>query len=112
MSLDKFADAVGIGRSTLVRIENGTRTPERHEYEAMAQVSGMPLGFFLVKDLDEVLDGADDPTLQARVVDLEEQIRELVAGLAAVSADSARHTRELQALLDKDRREERLGEDG
>lgn len=112
MSLDKFADAIGMGRSTLVRIENGSRTPERHEYERMAEVSGLPLGFFVTDDLTGVLDGYDVPGLQDRVATLEDQITELATGLAAVAADSVRHTRELEELRGRDRREGHQEEGG
>jgi len=51
MSLEKFASAIGMGRSTLVRIENGSREPDEAEYAAMARESGLPLGFFLVRGM-------------------------------------------------------------
>jgi hypothetical protein len=58
--------AIGMGRQTLVRIENGSREPKDHEYEAMARVSGLPLGFFHAEDLDAVLgDGTLEPAKRA-----------------------------------------------
>lgn len=112
MSLNDFADAIGIGRQTLVRIENGSRAPKPHEYEAMAETSGLPVAFFLVDDLDVVLDGHRDPTLADRVGELERQITELRAGLVALSADSLRRERERQERDGKGRPQERPGEGG
>lgn len=109
MSLDKFAEAIGMGRSTLIRIENGERTAEEHELERMAGVSGLPLGFFVADDLDRILDGASEPSLHDRLDAADGQIRELVNAVGALTRDIARHTRELQELRDGDRRGESAG---
>lgn len=45
-SLDEMAAAVGIGRQTLVRIEQGIRPPKRMELREIAAVSGLPVEFF------------------------------------------------------------------
>lgn len=77
-SLDEFADAIGIGRQTLVRIENGSREPKPHEYEAMARVSGLPIEFFTVRDLRAALAGADlTPTLAERVGAVEQRVEQM-----------------------------------
>ena len=110
MSLSKFAEAISMGRSTLVRIENGERQAEEHELERISKTSGLPVGFFLVDDLDAVLDGAHEPNLAERVTALEDQVTGLRAGLAALSADSLRRTREQRARDETDRREEPPGE--
>lgn len=111
MSLDAFAEAIEIGRSTLVRIEAGEREAERHELERMSRVSGLPLAFFVV-DLEEALDGKDEPGLRERVAQLERQVRVLRDGLATLSADSLRRTREQQARGEAGPSVERQGEGG
>lgn len=107
MSLDDFAAAIGMGRQTLIRTENGTRSPRDHELEAMAEVSGLPLGFFLAEDLDVALNGAGEPKLRERVALLESQVTELRAAIVALSADSLRRTREQQERDETDQPEER-----
>jgi transcriptional regulator with XRE-family HTH domain len=106
-SLDDFANAIGIGRQTLIRIESGSRTPRDHEYEAMAAVSGLPLAFFYIEDLDAVLEGHEDPSLRDEVNELREDVVQLQAGLVAATADILQHARELEELRDKDRPQQR-----
>jgi transcriptional regulator with XRE-family HTH domain len=71
MSLTQFAKASQIGRSTLVRSENGERKVPDAEIERMAHVSGFPTGFFTAPDLAEALgDGpvqAGSPTSQPAI---------------------------------------------
>jgi transcriptional regulator with XRE-family HTH domain len=102
LSLDDFADAIGIGRQTLIRIENGSREPKPHEYEAMARVTGLPLEFFTTVDLSAALAGADQqPTLAKRVDELEAQVarlagerQELLAEMARMAAAAVRRALE------------------
>jgi transcriptional regulator with XRE-family HTH domain len=87
-SLDQFAEAIGIGRQTLVRIENGTRDPKPHEYTAMAEATGLPVEFFTAPDLHAALSGAGDrPTLAERVADLERGRDEIVRALQQLRDD-------------------------
>lgn len=103
MSLDSFAAAVGMGRSTLVRVENGTRDPERHELEAMSRASGLPLGFFLAEDLHTALERDAEPALADRVDQLESQISELRAAVLELAAGNLRLARTQLETAGKDR---------
>lgn len=91
LSLTKFAAQIGMGRSTLVRIEQGVREPEYDEYVAMARVSGLPLAFFTAPDLGEALGQAGAEVGASEVSALREAIAELVAV-------TARHSQELSEL--------------
>lgn len=102
LSLDDFAALIGVGRSTLIRIENGTREPKDHEYEKMADKTGLPLAFFLVPNLEEAMAGPAPS--ESELDELRTDVKELRAAVTALSADSVRHSRELQELRRKDRR--------
>lgn len=82
MSLDDFADAIHIGRSTLIRIENGTRSPEDHELETMAQVSGLPFEFFKATSLNDALGAEADESLRAQVQRIAADLADLRRTLA------------------------------
>lgn len=82
MSLDDFADAIHIGRSTLIRIENGSRAPEDHELAEMARVSGFPREFFNVPDLNVALGAEADESLRARVEEIAADLADLRRSLA------------------------------
>lgn len=95
MSLDDFAAAIGVGRQTLIRIENGTRTPRDHEYEQMAGVSGLPLGFFY-EDLDDALGGRAELRMSDQLERQAAELTELREALASLSTDVLRLGTELE----------------
>lgn len=95
MSLDDFAAAIGVGRQTLIRIENGTRTPRDHEYEQMAGVSGLPLGFFY-GDLDDALGGRAELRMSDQLERQAKELSELREALASLSTDVLRLGTELE----------------
>src|SRR3954469_8271923 len=109
MSLDDFASAIGVGRQTLVRIENGSRKPRDHEYQHMADVSGLPLGFFYA-DLKAVLNGPEDPTLSERIAALEDAVSSLRAAMVSLAAGNVQRTQEQLETPDTGRQGERPGE--
>ena len=124
MSLDEFADAIGIGRQTLIRIENGSRTPRDHEYEKMADVSGLPLAFFYV-DLDVALGGPPPGAnpivsdLTARMGEAEkaatrqgQELEDLRVALTELQIVVHEHARAIEELRDTDHQTERPEEDG
>lgn len=112
MSLDDFAKAIGVGRQTLVRIEGGERTPRDHEYERMAAVSGLPLAFFYIDDLDSALGAPQQPVVNSIVSDLTARMGEaekaatrqaqetadLRAGLTALQIAVATYARAIEEL--------------
>lgn len=102
MSLDEFAPAIGIGRGTLVRIENGTRNAKDHELEAMARVSGLPLAFFTTPDLHAALD--EESPAPDQLAHLEERVAELADKLDQLQADFNRQAADafVQALEEPD----------
>jgi transcriptional regulator with XRE-family HTH domain len=55
MSLTKFAKAMGVGRNTVIKNENGSREPKDAEIEAMVRLSGLPFEFFTTPDLESAL---------------------------------------------------------
>lgn len=96
MSLDDFAAAIGVGRQTLIRIENGTRTPRDHEYEQMAAASGLPLGFFYEEDLVDALGGRAALRMSDQLERQAEELSELREALASLSTDVLRLGTELE----------------
>lgn len=108
MSLDEFAKAIDVGRSTLVRTEAGSRTPNDSELQRIAKVSGLPVGFFKA-DLEAVLAGHEEPGITDRVADLEAQVTELRAGLATLAADNLRRAAERSAQDETGRRRQGRG---
>jgi len=91
LSLGKFAKAIGVGRMTLVRVENGSRDPRENELRAMARVSHLPYGFFTAPDLDAVLGDAAEhaPGDRISLRDVAERLERLeaTAGLPAATED-------------------------
>lgn len=105
LSLEKFADAIGVGRSTLVRIEQGAREPNLEEYVAMSAVSGLPLAFFTTADLAAAL-GEDAPApgeLEALRRSVEDRFSQIADALANLSATDLQLQRELEELRGADR---------
>jgi transcriptional regulator with XRE-family HTH domain len=85
MSLDEFAAEIGVGRSTLIRIEAGKREPKEHELLRMASASGLPVEFFEIEDLHEALANARE------VPGLSEHVEALGHRLDALSAKLEQH---------------------
>lgn len=48
LSIDQLAEAVGIGRNTIIRIDNGEREVKQMELRQIAAVCGLPYEFFTV----------------------------------------------------------------
>lgn len=113
-SWEDLADRTGFSRSLLKDLGTERGTAEEKHLRVIAAATGVPYSWFTVPDLAVVAAGAEDATLAERVEALERQglatrqrvddeIRELRAAVAALSADSLRRTRELQELRDRDR---------
>lgn len=62
MNLPEMAEAVEIGRSTLIEIEHGRRAPKKWELFAIVQVTGVPEEWFsaAAPDLSEGVRAAEE----------------------------------------------------
>lgn len=88
MNINEFAAAIGVGRNTLMRTEKGTRTPKDGEVREASRVSGLPIEFFIVGDLDLALGGDPHDPLVERVAALERQVVMLMRRAAGASPPS------------------------
>lgn len=100
-----LADRTGISRDIIRRIVSLTSPrgfKNSDECEAIARACKVPTWFLAEGFAGQAVGRADD--------DLAESIRSLRVAVGELAVDSLRHTRELQALRDTGRREERRGE--
>lgn len=107
-SWEDLADRTPFSRSLLKDLGTERAEVGEQHLRPIAAACGVPYAWFTIPDLKAAVASGEDETLAEHVEALERRVAvsltELRAGLAAVSADSVRHTRELRELRDMGRR--------
>ena len=106
LSLDDFAKRIGVGRQTLVRIENGEREAvKRMELREMANAALIPIDFFTVDfdRLPEIAQAAAGNRLEREVAELRTTVEELRGAVVKLVGAPARDEALEQAALNEGR---------